>query len=150
MTEDQRRLLNEIVRRLLREGYVLSVYAIQAWVTFRSSDQDEIMASLGNAISETIHVHETIGVYVGCIELDYSKPNVPDFITDYTGPFGYIIAESDRLTSTTPTETTSRPASSAKSCASCLRTSWPTNNPLSQCGAEPSTSSNTAGTSTQS
>ena len=102
MTETQIRLLNEIVRRLLREGYVLSVYAIQAWVTFRSSDQDEITASLGNTMFEIIVVHEPIGVYVGRIELDYSRPGVPDFITSCTGPFEYIIVESDRLTSTTP------------------------------------------------
>ena len=102
MTETQIRLLNEIVRRLLREGYVLSVSSNRRWVVFRSSNQDEIAASLGSTISEAIHVHEPIGVYVGRIELDYSRPNVPDFITDYTGPFGYIIAESDRLTSTTP------------------------------------------------
>ena len=102
MTETQIRLLNEIVRRLLREGYVLSVSSNRRWATFRSSDQNEITASLGSTISEAIHVHEPIGVYVGRIELDYSRPNVPDFITDYTGPFGYIIAESDRLTSTTP------------------------------------------------
>ena len=108
MTEAQIRLLNEIVRRLLREGYVLSVYAIQAWVTFRSSDQDEIMESLGNAMSETIHVHETIGHYIGTIELNYG-PDVPNFITYWTGPFTHIINESERLTSTAPTETTSRP-----------------------------------------
>ena len=99
MTEAQIRLLNEIVRRLLREGYVLSVYAIQAWVTLRSSDQDEIMESLGNSMSETIHVHERIGHYMGNIELNYS-PDAPDFITDCSGPFKHIIVESERVTST--------------------------------------------------
>ena len=102
MTEAQIRLLNEIVRRLLREGYVLSVSSNRKWATFRSSDQDEITASLGNTMFEIIVVHEPIGVYVGRIELDYSRPGVPDFITSCTGPFEYIIVESNRLTSTTP------------------------------------------------
>ena len=106
MTETQIRLLNEIVRRLLREGYVLSVSSNRKWVTFRSGDQDEIMASLGNTMSEAIHVHEPLGIYVGAIELNYG-PDVPDFITNCTGPFEYIIVESMRLTSTTPTKTTS-------------------------------------------
>ena len=99
MTEAQIRLLNEIVRRLLREGYVLSVSSNRRWVVFRSSNQDEIMASLGNAMSETIHVHETIGHYIGTIELNYG-PDVPNFITYWTGPFKHIIVESERVTST--------------------------------------------------
>ena len=102
MTETQIRILAEIVRRLLREGYVLSVNTNRKWVVFRSSDQDEIMGSLGISMSETIHAHESIGHYMGVIELNYG-PDVPDFITSFTGPFHHIITESERVTSTSST-----------------------------------------------